>query len=253
MLLFRCKEDTRFAVRLGELFWEKLTSTQRTAALIEARCIPQVARANVKGLLSSKENAEKLRDRLIIDGQAAREALKEAAPGLDFVDGALTPKQMVKLQAESPETNFVNLGSPKQLAELLFDTWGLPCDKMTKGTDKNPEGNRSTDKYVLYELAFKDPRARLLKEVREAKNNCTKYPVATLKSLEYNGDGYVRPGARIFSTYSSRMTYSSSQKRKSDKDAGIKSEEFQTGIALHQWKRAHPLHSISKQSGQRQG
>lgn len=230
MLLFRCKEDTRFAVRLGDLFWSKLTGGQRRAALIEARCIPQVARANVKGLLSSREHAERLRDQLIADGEAARAALKAAAPGLDFIEN-LTPKETKALKAENPDVNYVNLGSPVQLASLLFDTWGLPCDKETKS------GNRSTDKYVLYELAFKDPRAKLLKEVREAKNNCTKYPVATLKALDYNGDGYVRPGARIFSTYSSRMTYSSSQKRRADKEQGISSEEFQTGIALHQWKR----------------
>ena len=230
MLLFRCTEDTRFAVRLGELVWSKLTDSQRRAALIEARCIPQVARANVKGLLSSREHAERLRDQLIADGEAARAALKEAAPGLDFIEN-LTPKETKALKAENPDVNYVNLGSPVQLASLLFDTWGLPCDKETKS------GNRSTDKYVLYELAFKDPRAKLLKEVREAKNNCTKYPVATLKALDYNGDGYVRPGARIFSTYSSRMTYSSSQKRRADKEQGISSEEFQTGIALHQWKR----------------
>lgn len=178
-LLFRCKEDTRTAVKLGELFWIQLTTRQQQAALIEARCIPQVARANVKGIWSSAEHARNLQLQLIRAGEEA----------------------MAKLCATSPEVASVNLGSPKQLGELLFDTWGLPSLKQTKGTDKNPQGNRSTDKNVLYELAFKDPRAKLLKEVRESKNNCTKYATATLKCLDYNGDGYLRPGARIFSTY----------------------------------------------------
>ena len=46
-LLFRCKEDTRFAVRLAEWFWSNLTDEQRQAALIEAQCIPQVAKTYV--------------------------------------------------------------------------------------------------------------------------------------------------------------------------------------------------------------
>lgn len=237
LLLFRCKEDTRFAVRLGELFWNQLTPRQQQAALIEARCIPQVARANFKGIWSSKAHAENLQLKLIKDGDDTRAKLKALCPDLEFIDGSMTAKQLNELRSTNPEANFVNLGSPQQLGTLLFDTWGLPSLKQTKGTDKNPQGNRSTDKNVLYELAFKDPRAKMLKEVREAKNNCTKYATATLKCLEYNGDGYIRPGAFIFSTYSSRMTYASTQKRKADKERKISSEEFQVGVALHQWKR----------------
>src|SRR4029078_6185377 len=97
------------------------------------------------------------------------------------------PKQLKELQLQHPEKHLINLGSPIQLATLLFDVWGLPCQKQTKGSDKNPEGNRSTDKYVLYELAFKDQRARMLKDVRECKNRSAKYAVATQKSLDYNG------------------------------------------------------------------
>ena len=214
-ILFRCKEDTRFAVRLGEMFWHQLSPKQQQAALIEARCIPQMARANIQGIWSSRDLAVKLQEKLEAEGAAAR----------------------ASLVATSPEIEGVNLGSPTQLAKLLFDTWGLPSLKQTKGTKTNPEGNRSTDKYVLYELAFQDERARLLKEVREAKGNNTKYAVATQKCLDYNGDGFIRPQARIFSTYSSRMTYSSDQKRRGDKDAGTKAEAYQIGVALHQWKR----------------
>lgn len=215
LLLHRCKEDTRFAVRLGELFWLKLTDKQRRAALLEARCIPMVARANVYGIKSSAEHAETLRTNLKQKEADLRAELLEAAP----------------------EVAGVNLGSPKQLTELVYTTWGLPITRMTKGTKTNPEGNPSTDKYALYELAFIDPRARLLKEVREAKNNCTKYADATLKSLEYNGDCMIRPSAKIFGTYSGRMTYASDQKRKADKELKEKSDRYQTGVALHQWKR----------------
>jgi hypothetical protein len=231
-LLFRCQEDTRFAVRLGQMFWGMLPPNQRRAALIEAQCIPQVAKTLVLGIKSSQEHAEALKVKLIKEGEAAKAALRAANPGIEFVESGLTPKQLKTMKAEHPETDFVNLGSPKQLATLLYKTWGLPIQGVSKKTQEP-----STDKYALYELAFIDPRAKLLKDVREAKGNCTKYAEGTLKSLAYNGDGFVRPGARIFSTYSSRMTYSSSQKRKGDKEQGTKNEEYPTGIALHQWKR----------------
>lgn len=218
-LLFRCKEDTRFAVRLGELFWSKLSDSQRRAALIEARCIPMVALANINGLWSSRKHAEELQTRLEKDGAAVKAELLKLCPNLVIVESGLKAKQLKELQEANPGADLINLGSPKQLATLLFDIWGLPCLKQTKGTEKNPEGNRSTDKYVLYELAFLDQRAKMLKEVRECKNNCTKYAVATQKSLDYNGDGYIRPQAKIFSTYSSRMTYASNQKIGKDNEA----------------------------------
>lgn len=222
LLLFRCKEDTRFAVRLGELFWHQLSDRQQRAALIEARCIPQVALANVNGIWSSREHAEALEVRLKKDGAAVKVELLKLCPDLVLVEGTsthpevegepVTKKELENLRNTNLHLDYINIGSPKQLAGLLFDIWGLPCLKQTKGTEKNPDGNRSTDKYVLYELAFLDQRAKMLKEVRECKNNCTKYAVATQKSLDYNGDGFIRPQAKIFSTYSGRMTYASTQK-----------------------------------------
>ena len=230
-LLFRCKEDTRFAVRLAEWFWSNLTDEQRQAALIEAQCIPQVAKTYVMGIKSSAELAEALKFKLISDGEDAKAKLLALCPGTEFIE-KMTPSQLKKLKAANPVINYVNLASPAQLATLLFETWGLPVQGVSKKTQAP-----STDKYTLYELAFIDPRAKMLKEVREAKGNCTKYAEGTLRSLEYNGDGCVRPGARIFSTYSSRMTYASSQKKKGDKELGTTAIEYPVGISLHQWKR----------------
>lgn len=228
-LLFRCKEDTRFAVRLGELFWHQLSERQQQAALIEARCIPMVALANVNGLQASYEQAVKLQAQLEKDGAAVKVELLKLCPDLVLVEGTsvkpevegrpVSKKELEQLRSVNPDKNYINIGSPTQLAILLFDIWKLPVLKMTKGSDTNPEGNRSTDKYVLYELAFMDPRAKMLKEVRECKNNCTKYAIATQKSLDYNGDGYIRPQAKIFSTYSGRMTYASNQKIGKDIEA----------------------------------
>jgi len=228
-LAHRCGQDTLWSLRLAGKFWNMLNDRQQRAALIEARCIPQVALTNVRGIKMSSMAADAL--------------------GIRLEEVARSTKE--KLMETNPEIDGVNLGSPKQLAELLFDVWGLPCEKMTKGTEKNPEGNRSTDKEVLFDLAALDPKARLLRSVRESLNCKAKYAVATVKSLEYNGDGFARPNAKIFSTYTSRMTYSSTQeadveyaKTKTDRKTKEVTEEVKTkrgtlqvGVALHQWRR----------------
>ena len=53
-----------------------------------------------------------------------------------------------------------NLGSPKQLQEILFDKLGLPVKK------KTPSGGRSTDEEVLQELALDYPLPKILLEHR---------------------------------------------------------------------------------------
>ena len=61
-----------------------------------------------------------------------------------------------------------NLGSPKQLAEILFAKLGLPVKK------KTPSGTPSTDEEVLPELALDYPLPKLLLESRGlAKLKCT--------------------------------------------------------------------------------
>ncbi|OHD24247.1 MAG: hypothetical protein A2Y38_19975 [Spirochaetes bacterium GWB1_59_5] len=178
-LAHRCGQDTLWSLRLVGKFWNMLNERQQRAAYIEAQCIPQVALTKVQGLRMNVE----------------------AAHALDKVLEQTAITKLAELMVSSPEVVDVNVGSPKQLGVLLFDTWGLPCNKMTKGTDANPEGNRSTDKEVLFDLAALDPRARLLRSIREAKNCRSKYAEATWESVEYNGDGCSRPDAKIFGTY----------------------------------------------------
>lgn len=224
-LIRRNEGDALFTVKLAEKFWGMLTDRQRRAALIEAKCIPQVAKTKVMGI----------------------KADMAAAVDLKKILEAKTVELHDSLMQISPEADGVNFGSPKQLQTLLYETWGLPCTRHSKKT-----ADPSTDKYALFDLAFIDPRARMLKELRESKNNRTKYAEATIKSLEYNGDGYVRPGAKIFSTYTSRMTYSSSDKGKETVVKTVKGEvrtteksvDVPTGIALHQWKRGKEYRKI---------
>ena len=219
LLLHRNRMDTVWTLKLAEKFWLMLEDKQRTAALIEARCIPLIAKTKVMGIASSIEPAQVLADNL------AEEAVRLYR----------------ELLSTSPEARGINLGSPKQLQKLIYEDWGLPAERFSKKTQAP-----STDKYALFDLAALDPRAALIKKLREAKGNRTKYAIGTIKSLEYNGDGRVRPQAKIFSTYTSRITYGSSDNAeievvKTTKKHGTvvstKKGKVPVGVALHQWKR----------------
>lgn len=225
-LLHRNKKDAEVTVRLAEKFWSGLTPKQRQVALIEARCIPLVAKTFVSGLAMDRQAAQDL------DGK-----LLQSAEDLD-----------AQLKTLCPEAAGINFGSSQQLQTLLYKTWGLPADRFSKKT-----GKPSTDKFALFDLALLDPRAKMLKELREAKNNRVKYAQGSLNSIAYNGDGQSRPFARIFGTYTSRMTYSSGVKsiehvEKTTKAKGLhlveRKVELPTGIALHQWKRGKEYRKI---------
>lgn len=203
-LLHYCKLDTMYTLKLANKFWVKLEDSQIRPALIEARSIPMIANCYVQGLYIKQDAALALRDSL----------------------EQVRSKSLSELEQFGVTETIVR--SPKKLAALLFDDWGLPCLKTNIGKKTGIE-SRSTDKETLHELAFVDPRAKTLRTFREAINNTTKFVANTFESLEYNGDGRVRPIPKIFGTYSGRMTYSSKQGRNKD--------ERQTGIPLHQWKR----------------
>ena len=226
LLLHRNEMDALWTLRFAEKFWGMLEGRQQVAALIEARCIPSMAKTKVMGLKASPTAAQELSDRLEAEAASIYKELLDT----------------------SPEIEGVNLASSPQLQTLLYDVWKLPVDRFSKKT-----GAPSTDKYALFDLAFLDPRASLLKKLREAKNNRKKYAIGTLNSLEYNGDGHVRPQAKIFSTYTSRITYGSSDKAtievvKTTKAKGevrsTKKVEVPVGIALHQWKRGKEYRRI---------
>jgi DNA polymerase-1 len=186
------------------MLWDRLTERQQVAAAIEAQSIPLTAAANVMGLpvdyLATKELQASLR-------VTAAECLEKLSPF------GVTEKVV---------------RSPKQLGELLYDQWGLPILKENTGK-KTGKVSRATDKEVLHELAFKDPRAKTLHHYREALGNCTKFADNILASANYNEDGRAHPTANLFGTYSSRLTYSSQQ--------GRNKAARPIGFAIHQEKR----------------
>lgn len=198
------EQDVKFTYRLARHFYNQLEPKQRKAALIEAQCLPMVAKANYDGLLIDTLAAHELDAALV---QAAGKAL-----------GELSPYGVTEAVVRSPT----------QLSKLLFDVWGLPVFKENTGK-KTGKTSRATDKETLHELSFVDPRAKTLRGYREALNNRTKFAVAPLAAVDYNGDGRAHPQAIVFGTYSGRLTYASKQ--------GKGKDERQTGFALHQEKR----------------
>lgn len=167
---------------ISKMIWGDLSDAQRRAALIEAEAIPLVAQANFHGLSVDYLTVKHLGEKLGMDA-AAR--LHELAP-----DG-MTEK-IVR--------------SPLQLGKLLFDPpseggWGLPVLKENKSKVEGKAPTRSTDKEVLHELAFADPRVAKVKAYREALNARGKFCDSVIASLAYNETGKTHPIANIFSTY----------------------------------------------------
>ena len=205
--------DTMFTLRLTRTYYNLLAQEPQRlrAALIEADCLVDVAKANLIGMLVDVPTTQSLGNRLV---EVADDMLLHLGPH------GVTEKVV---------------RSPKQLSKLLFETWGLP---VLKQNTSKLTGNTtdSTDKEVLHELSFIDSRAAEIRLYREALGNKTKFVDALLKSVEYNEDGKTHPLAMVFGTYTSRVTYASKQGRNKD--------EKQIGFALHQMKRGKEFRSV---------
>jgi DNA polymerase I-like protein with 3'-5' exonuclease and polymerase domains len=205
-------QDCVFTLKLAKKFYLQLKPRQQQAMWIEAQCLSMVANANYEGMLIDTTAAKCLSQHLQDTAQARYTAL--AAHGVT--------EKIVR--------------SPVQMGNLLYDQWRLPVLKLNKSKLTGKE-TRSTDKEVLHELAFLDPRAKQLREYREALNNDAKFAQAPMVSAAYCDDGgRTHPQARIFGTYSGRLTYASKQGRNKD--------ERPVGFALHQEKRGEMFRSI---------
>lgn len=202
------KLDIHFTIRLAEIFYNALTDMQLRAAKIESECLPMVARSSyIQGLTIDRAAVEKL-----------DKDLEEVAV-----------RTLAELEAQGATAKV--LSSPKQLSNMLFNEWGLTPIKNSKKT-----GEPSTDKESLYELAFDDPRAKVIRDYREAVGNRKKFATNVLDSMNYWGEDVSRPSAIVFGTYTGRMTYASKQ--------GKNKDMRQTGFAIHQMKRGQEFRRI---------
>jgi DNA polymerase I-like protein with 3'-5' exonuclease and polymerase domains len=204
--------DNVRAWTITKIVWSKLAPSQRRAVLTQAKCLALVAQANLDGLHVDRMTVHHLGAKLDLDAAAM---LHELAP-----DGMT--EEIVR--------------SPAKLGELLFDRWSLPVLKTNKSKVEGKADSRSTDKEVLHELAFIDPRAKKIKLYREALNARGKFCESVEESVAYNGDGKTHPVARLFGTYTDRMTVASQQ--------GRGAASVQIGFALHQMKRGKEFREI---------
>lgn len=169
--------DNVYTWVIAKMIWDQLLPAQRRAAMIEAEALPVVAQANLRGLAVDRLTVRHLSAKLDNDAAAL---LAELAP-----DGVT--EKIVR--------------SPVQLGNLMFDEWKLPVLKTNKSKVEGKADSRSTDKEVLHELAFVDPRVAKVKNYRGTLNAKGKFCTSVLESLDYNDNQHVHPTANVFSTY----------------------------------------------------
>ena len=132
-------EDADITLRLHQELWPKLQAEpalEKVLTEIEIPLIPVLARMEQAGVL--------------IDGKILRQQSGELA------------KRMLELEKQAHETagQPFNLGSPKQLQQILFEKLELPVIR------KTPKGQPSTAEDVLKELAVNYELPKLILENR---------------------------------------------------------------------------------------
>ena len=132
-------EDADMTLQLHRRFWPELEQLERQRALyetIEIPLVPVLSRMERTGVMVDADQlfaqSHELAERM---GEIERQAFDEA--GQEF-----------------------NLGSPKQIQEILFDKQGLPVIR------KTPKGVPSTAEDVLEQLALDYPLPRIILEHR---------------------------------------------------------------------------------------
>lgn len=89
----------------------------------------------------------------------------------------------------------INLGSPKQLQEVLFKQLGMKTSHYTAGTRNKPAAERvmSTDAIALKELAAKHPAVKKILHYKEIKTLINNFLVKYERDFNYAQDGRVHP------------------------------------------------------------
>lgn len=117
----------------------------------------------------------------------------------------------------------INLGSFKQLGEMLYDRLGYSTTRMTKGSKDSDTPKMSTDDIALEGLAKEYPIVRRIQEWRGIRKLLTSYLVKYEKEYGYAPDGMVHPGLNQAFVVTGRFSASDPNYQQAPKD-GI--EEF---------------------------
>ena len=199
-------KDSKFTALLTEEYLAKLTCGEIDAAASEARGLVPIAQSYINGIHIHGESLNWL--------------------------AADVSKRRIAAQADLGVPPDV-IASPKKLAKLMFEDWGLAPIK------KTPAGAFGTDKETMLKLQLAYPddvRFGKLMALRKVNTQQSKFVTAVYNSMLYHGEPVTRPSPFIAGTYTGRMTYSSKQ--------GKGKAECQTGIALHQWERGKSARNI---------
>jgi len=132
-------EDADITLQLHQTLWPRLEKEKRLAALFHDIEMP---------LLSVLSRME--RNGVLVDAKMLTKQSAELAKRIDEIE-----QESYQVAGEE-----FNLGSPKQIQNILFDKLGLPVLK------KTPKGAPSTAEEVLVELALDYPLPKLILEHR---------------------------------------------------------------------------------------
>ncbi len=218
----RAKLDAIITAKICTAVVSQLDDRRIQSAMIEAACIPEVARSWLIGVP--------------IDYSLIDDLLPEVVLEMRDIEFELGVSNFHGVSAERVQrdcgfwTPSKILRSPKKLGELIYGNWGLIAKNFSDKT-----GAPSTDKAALTYLADDDDRATEILRWRELNTQLTKYIEAPKKARAYLGCDVVHPSPKLFSTYTGRMTYQSKTLKK-----------YPTGIALHQWPRNKAFRALAK-------
>lgn len=214
---------------IAERIWEELTPLQRNSVIIEATCLVPIAKSWVDGILLDDKKAAGMAPVIVTEMYEIEQRLNLVTPP----DNRKKDREAkIALQGVEWVPSKI-LSSPKQLAKLIYDTWGLPCTRTSETT-----GDPSTDKTALTYLADQDSKVLEILRWRMLNTQYTKFIKGIAKSVEYLGSNVIHPQPKIFSTYTGRMTYSS---KSGNKGSAAKAR---IGVAIHQWPRVKELRKL---------
>ncbi len=132
-------QDADITLRLHQVLWPRLCEQPPLRRLFEEVEIPLVP------VLSQME-----RNGVLVDVQLLRQQSRELEEKI----------REIEREAHQVAGEVFNLGSPKQIREILYDRLNLPIRTRT------PKGQPSTAEAVLQELALEYPLPRLILEYR---------------------------------------------------------------------------------------
>lgn len=215
----RAKFDALATQMIAERAWKALTIKQRNSAAIEAKCLVPTAQSWLRGIPLNAELAGKMVPEVT-------EEMREIEVRLGVSNnqsGHGEPKIWTASKV---------LSSPQQLATMLYETWGLPCEYFT------PKGAQSSGKAALTYLADINDQALEILRWKELNTQFTKFIRGVARTKSSLGSEISHPGPRLFSTYTGRMTYSTKSGSKGE------AAKMRVGVPIHQWPRPKLLRRL---------